>query len=74
MFLNNPPKYQYLKINDPLLKKTNRAKFLGSGSLKNRIVNSKNISLRDYIGAENFKYELPMSPEEQSRHKFLDGH
>ena len=55
-YMNNPPPYQYLTIKDPLMRENNkqRKKPLSTrGDLRAKL---KNMPLRDYIGAEHFRY------------------
>ncbi len=54
-YLNTPPPYQYLEIKDPLMKEhQKRRRKQGSGSdVKNKF---KNLTLRDYIGEEHFRF------------------
>eukprot|EP00347_Sterkiella_histriomuscorum_P003567 403363794 len=72
--LNQPPPYEYLKITDPLLKKKTMYKRITSQNQKSNS-NAKYLSIRDYIGAENFKYDLPNRSGTASEHrnKPLDG-
>jgi hypothetical protein len=58
-YLNCPPPYQYLEIKDPLLKEQQkrRRRPVGKKGNANDIKQKlKNMSLRDYIGAEQFRY------------------
>ena len=57
-YLNSPPPYQYLNITDPLMKEDQRRrkKPFASGKAVDMKTKFKNMTLRDYIGPEHFRY------------------
>ena len=56
-YMNNPPPYQYLEIKDPLMKDRRMMMRKGQGGKGSDIRSKlKNMTLRDYIGADNFRY------------------
>lgn len=60
MHLNNPPPYSYLDTKDPVeiaeKKKKRRPHALNRGSSNDVKQKLKHMSLREYIGTENFRF------------------
>ncbi|CDW91345.1 histidine acid phosphatase family protein [Stylonychia lemnae] len=71
VYLNDPPPYPYLPVTDPLLKKQ---KIYKRPTTQSKKQNSKNFSIRDYIGAEMFKYDLAPRNSHSAQRPKLDGH